>query len=67
MQRRKGLMRKKRKIIFQREGKNIIAEVYSRQMESLGRRKGYQEVLFCEDKDGSRYRVPRSEVIARGR
>jgi hypothetical protein len=53
-------------IAFQRNGRTIIAQVYSRYLEPQGNGE-YLEVLFCEDSSGSRYRVPRNEVIVQGR
>jgi hypothetical protein len=53
-------------IAFQRNGRTVIAQVYSRYLEPQGDGK-YLEVLFCEDSSGSRYRVPISEVIVQGR
>ena len=53
-------------IAFLRNGRTIIAQVYNRYMEPQGNGK-YLEVLFCEDSTGSRYRVPRNEVIVQGR
>jgi hypothetical protein len=52
-------------IAFQRNGRTIIAQVYKTYFEPQGN--GYLEVLFCEDSSGSRYRVPRNEVIVQGR
>lgn len=52
-------------VAFQRNGKTIIAQVYKTYMEPQGDGK-YLEVLFCEDSSGSRYRVPRNEVIVKG-
>jgi len=49
-------------IAFQRKGKTIVAQVYSRYMEPLGSKR-YLEVLFCKDKIGNRYRVPVYDVI----
>lgn len=56
-----------RAIVFQRGGRMIIAQIYSRYMEPLGNRQGYQEVLFCEDSQGMRYRVLKQEVLLTGR
>jgi hypothetical protein len=53
-------------IAFRREGRVIIAEVYSRYMEPLGKHTGYLEVLFCQDSDGHRYRVLKSDVLMSG-
>ena len=53
-------------IAFQRKGKTIVAQIYSRYMEPLGNKR-YQEVFFCEDKAGSRYRVLRNEIIAQSK
>ena len=53
-------------IAFLRNGRTIIAQVYSRYFEPQADKR-FLEVLFCEDSSGSRYRVLRSEVIAQGR
>lgn len=56
-----------RKVIsFAREGKVIIAQVYSRYFEPLGRHSGYLEVFFCQDTAGNRYRVQRNDVLVTG-
>lgn len=52
-------------IAFQRKGRTIIGQVYSRTVELLDGK--YQEVLFCKDSEGSRYRVLPSEVVVKGR
>ena len=52
-------------IAFLRNGRTIIAQVYKTYMEPQGDGK-YLEVLFCEDANESRYRVPISEVIVKG-
>ena len=52
-------------VAFLRNGKTIIAQVYKTYMEPQGDGK-YLEVLFCEDANESRYRVPISEVIVKG-
>ncbi len=52
-------------VAFRREGRTIIGQVYSRTVELLDGK--YQEVLFCKDGNGSRYRVPKSEVLVMGR
>ena len=53
-------------IAFQRNGRTIIAQVYKKYIEPQGDGKCL-EVLFCEDSAGSRYRVPKSEVVLQGR
>ena len=53
-------------IAFQRKGKIIVAQIYSRYMEPLGNKR-YLEVLFCKDKSGSRYRVLKNEIIAQSK
>lgn len=52
-------------IAFQREGKTIIAQVYSRYMEPQNDKR-YLEVFFCEDSDGRRYRVEKPDVLLSG-
>lgn len=52
-------------IAFQREGRNILAEVIGTNIEPLGNTR--QVVFFCRDSEGNRYRVPKSEVIVQGR
>ena len=53
-------------IIFQRQGKNIIAKIIGINLEPLDTGNGKQVVFFCQDSGGKRYRVPKSEVIAKG-
>jgi hypothetical protein len=53
-------------LIFQRQGKNIIAKIIGINLEPLDTGNGKQVVFFCEDSGGKRYRVPKSEVIAKG-
>ena len=53
-------------IAFNRKGKTIVAQIYSRYMEPLGNKR-YLEVFFCKDKAGSRYRVLKNEIIAQSK
>ena len=53
-------------LIFQRQGKNIVAKIIGINLEPLDTGNGKQVVFFCEDSGGKRYRVPKSEVIAKG-
>jgi hypothetical protein len=53
-------------LIFQRQGKNIVAKIIGINLEPLDTGNGKQVVFFCEDSGGKRYRVPKSEAIARG-
>ena len=53
-------------IIFQRQGKNIVAKIISTNIEPLDDADSKQVVFFCEDSGGKRYRVPKGEVIAKG-
>jgi len=55
-----------KQLIFQRQGKNIVAKIIGINLEPLDTGNGKQVVFFCEDSDGKRYRVPKSEVIAKG-
>ena len=53
-------------LIFQRQGKNIVAKIIGINLEPLDTGNGKQVVFFCEDSGGKRYRAPKSEVIAKG-
>ena len=50
-------------IIIQRGGKRILADIIQTVLEPLGNSR--QVVFFCKSKDGHKYRVPKSEVVAR--
>ena len=54
-------------LIFQRQGKNIIAKIIGINLEPLDNADSKQVVFFCQDSLGKRYRVPKSEVIVTGR
>ena len=56
-----------KQIIFHRQGKNIMARIINTVLEPLDNSNTRQVVFFCEDSDGKRYRVPKSEVIVSGR
>ena len=49
-------------IMFKRE-KPIVADIFNVVLEPLGNSR--QVVFFCQSKDGRRYRVPKSEVVAK--
>ena len=53
-------------VIFKRNNQNIITKIISINLEPLDTGNGKQVVFFCQDSDGKRYRVPKSEVIAKG-
>lgn len=53
-------------LIFRRGSQNIIAKIISVNIEPLDTGIGKQVVFFCQDSSGKRYRVPKSEVIAKG-
>jgi hypothetical protein len=55
-----------KQIIFHRQGKNVMAKIISINIEPLDNADSRQVVFFCEDSGGKRYRVPKSEVIAKG-
>ena len=55
-----------KQIIFHRQDKNIIAKIIGINLEPLDTGNGKQVVFFCQDSLGKRYRVPKSEVIAKG-
>ena len=50
-------------LIFQRQGKNIVAKIIGINLEPLETGNGRQVVFFCQDKSGRRYRVPKGEVV----
>lgn len=56
-----------RQIIFHRQGKNVMARIINTVLEPLDNSNSRQVVFFCQDSDGKRYRVPKSEVIVTGR
>lgn len=56
-----------KQLIFQRQGKNIIAKIIGINLEPLDNADSRQVVFFRQDSDGRRYRVPKSEVIVTGR
>ena len=51
-----------KQIIFHRQGKNIMAKIISINIEPLDNADSRQVVFFCQDSDGRRYRVPKSEA-----
>ena len=51
-------------IMFPRNGTYIAATIIKTVIEPLGNSR--QVVFFCQDKGGSRYRVPKSEVAIMG-
>jgi len=51
-------------IIIQRGGKRLLADIIQTVIEPLGNSR--QVVFFCRDKAGNKYRVPKSEVVAKG-
>lgn len=53
-------------LIFRRANQNIIAKIISTNIEPLDDADSKQVVFFCQDLTGKRYRVPKSEVIAKG-
>jgi len=53
-------------IIFKRNGQNIIAKIFKTTIEPLDTGTGKQVVYFCQDSEGKRYRVPKSEVLIKG-
>ncbi len=53
-------------VIFKRNNQNIIAKIISVNIEPLDTGTGKQVVYFYQDSLGKRYRVPKSEVIAKG-
>ena len=53
-----------KQIIFHRQGKNVMAKIIRTTIEPIGNTR--QVVFFCEDSGDKRYRVPKSEVIAKG-
>jgi hypothetical protein len=54
-------------IIFKRNGQNIIAKIFKTTIEPLDTGNGKQVVFFCQDANGRRYRVPKSEVLILGK
>ena len=54
-------------IIFKRNGQNIIAKIFKTTIEPLDTGTGKQVVFFCQDANGRRYRVPKSEVLILGK
>jgi hypothetical protein len=52
-------------IAFNREGRNIFADIIKTAIEPLDNT--HQVVFFCQDSDGYRYRVPKSDVLVMGR
>jgi hypothetical protein len=51
-------------IIIQRGGKRLLADIFNTVIEPLDAN-NRQVVYFCRDKSGNKYRVPKSEVVAR--
>jgi len=49
--------------MFKRE-KPIVADIFNVVIEPLGNTR--QVVFFCQDKADNKYRVPKSEVVAKG-
>jgi len=54
-------------IIFKRNSQNIMAEIFRTTIEPLDTGNGKQVVFFCQDANGRRYRVPKSEVLILGK
>lgn len=56
---------KRHRIAFNRDGKTMIAEIYNYILEPLdaGGKHKHQLIYFAKDKDGKRYRVPKSDVL----
>jgi hypothetical protein len=54
-------------LIFRRDNQNIIAKIISVNIEPLDTGNGKQVVFFCQDANGRRYRVPKSEVLILGK
>lgn len=50
-------------IMFKRGKVCLIADIFQTVIEPLDDKR--QVVFFCQTKDGTRYRVPKSEVIAK--
>jgi len=52
-------------IMFRRGKTFLVADIILTALEPLGNSR--QVVFFCRDKDGNKYRVPKSEVVVMGR
>ena len=50
-------------IIIQRGSKRLIVDIFNVVIEPLGNSR--QVVFFCKSKDGHKYRVPKSDVVAK--
>lgn len=53
-------------ILFPRGKTTIAATIIKTVLEPLDTGNGRQVVFFCQDKNGKRYRVPKSEVLLMG-
>jgi len=52
-------------IIIQRGGKRLLTDIFNVVIEPLETGNGRQVVFFCRDSSGNKYRVPKSEVVAK--